>query len=46
MSLIGILIIICPVYFIILMNKKTDNAHLVEEGGVRAVLWVGMVSPD
>ena len=46
MSLIGILKIICPVYFIILMNKKTDNAHLVKEGGVKAVLWLVMVSPD
>ena len=46
MSLIGILKIICPVYFIILMNKKTDNDHLVKEGGVKAVLWLVMVIPD
>ena len=28
------------------MNKKTDNDHLVKEGGVKAVLWLVMVSPD
>ena len=40
------IIIYLPVYFIIiLMNKKTDNAHLVEEGGVRVVLCLVMVSP-